>query len=44
MIDHKPILGFAANDVDRNSVVYPTTLASNKFIEYNIDESIYLKR
>ena len=41
MIDHKPILGFAANDVDRNSVVYPITLASNKFIEYNIDEPIY---
>ena len=36
-MDHSPIFGFATNDVDRNSVVYPTTLTSNKIIEYNIN-------
>ena len=41
MIDHKPILGFAVDDVDRNSVMYPAMLASNKFIKYNVNEPIY---
>ena len=40
-IDHSPILGFATNDVNRDSVVYPTTLPSNKFVEYNIIEPFY---
>ena len=40
-MDHSPILGFAIDDVDRNSVVYPTTLTSNKIIDYNINEPFY---
>lgn len=39
-IDHEPVLGFAADGVDRSSMVYPTTLASNKFITYNITEPV----
>lgn len=42
MQDDEPILGFAVDgDVDRDSVAYPTTLATNKFIEYDITEPIY---
>ena len=41
MIDHIPVLGFAVKDVNHNSVVYPITLASNKFIDYSINEPIY---
>ena len=40
-VDHSPILGFATHDINRDSVVYPTTLAYNKLIEYNINEPFY---
>ena len=41
VIDDIPIFGFAADDVNRNSVVYPTTLTTVKVIEYDIIDSIY---
>ena len=41
VMDHSPILGFATNDINRDSVIYPTTLGSDKFYEYNINKPIY---
>ena len=41
VVDHEPILGFAGDDVDRNSLVYPTTLATNKYIVYDIIEPVF---
>ena len=41
VIDNIPIFGFASDNVDRNSLLYPTTLVTNKVIDYNITEPIY---
>ena len=35
MIDNIPIFGFALNNVDRNSLLYPTTLNTSKVIDYD---------
>ena len=35
VIDNIPIFGFASDNVDRNSLLYPTTLNTNKVIDYN---------
>lgn len=41
VIDNIPIFGFAADDVNRNSVIYPTTLTTVEVIEYDIIDTIY---
>ena len=40
VIDNNPIFGFASDNVDRNSLLYPTTLVTNKVIDYNITEPV----
>lgn len=41
VIDDSPIFGFASDNVDRDSLVYPTTLTTEKVIDYDTTETIY---
>jgi len=40
VVDDAPIFGFAPPEVDRNSLIYPTTLDTDKPIDYDIDEPV----
>lgn len=39
-MDNIPIFGFASDDVNRSSELYPTMLSTEKFIEYDVTEAI----
>ena len=39
-MDNIPIFGFASDEVDRNSELYPTMLSTDKFINYDVTEPI----
>ena len=41
VIDDIPIFGFAPDDVNRNTVVYPTTLTIINVIKYDITDPVY---
>jgi len=40
IVDDAPIFGFAPPKVDRNSLTYPTTLFTEKIIDYDTDEPV----
>lgn len=40
VMDNIPIFGFASDEVDRNSELYPTMLSTDKFINYDVIEPI----
>ena len=39
-VDDAPIFGFAPPEVDRSNLTYPTTLVTDKLIDYNTNESV----